>query len=164
VATGEAAARPAPGTVERRIYVGAPPEVVWRILHSGAGDAPQYALVVLDPPAPGWPAAGSRRSGRVRLGPVRAGVDVESLEARPSRRFRIAIRGTSLEGDARWELVAGSGGTRVACALRISGISRVGRLLVRLERGAFGRRLETELAALKRASESDAVSKPLGAS
>jgi hypothetical protein len=164
VAAGEAAARPAAGTVERRIYASAPPEVVWRILHSGVADPAQYALLVLEPPPPGWPAAGSQRSGRLRLGPVRTRVSAESLEARPSRRFRIAITGASVDGEARWELVGASGGTRIACALRLAGITRVGRLLVWLERGALGRRLETELAVLKLASESDAPSGVAGAS
>jgi hypothetical protein len=152
------AARASVFTVERRIYVSAPPEVVWRVLHSSPGDSSPYALLVLGPPAPGWPAAGSRRSGRVRLGPVRLHVEVESLEARPARRFRIAIGGTSLAGEARWELVGASGGTRLACGLSLSGLSRLGRLLLRLERGALGRRLESELAALKGASETEAAS------
>ena len=165
MAAGPASPRLPADAVERRLFVNAPPETVWRALHgatadaavSGPGSGPaRYALLSLDACVPPWPAAGSQRHGRLRLGPVRLSLEVESLEARPARRFRLALAGPIVHGEARWEFVGASGGTRVACALHLVGESRLGRTLLRFERGALGRRLETELAALKRAAEADA--------
>jgi hypothetical protein len=67
----------------------------------------------------------------------------------------VGIAGSSIVGERRWELAPAAGGTRVACAIHLEGRSRLGRALVRLERGALGPRLEAELAALKRIAEAD---------
>ena len=163
MAAGPASPRLPADAVERRLFVDAPPETVWRVLHGatagaagqGSGGPAHYALLSLDSCVPSWPAAGSQRHGRLRLGPVRLPLEVESLEARPARRFRLALAGPSVRGEARWEFVAASGGTRVACSLHLVGESRLGRTLLRFERGALGNRLEAELAALKRAAEAD---------
>jgi hypothetical protein len=167
-----AAGRPQRGTspqaVERRVYVGASPDTVWRALHadptlagaaSGEDGGPRrrptalLALTEPGPAGPGWPAAGAQRPGRLHLGPARLAVTLESLEARPARRFRVGISGQGVEGDARWELAPAAGGTRVACTLRLGGRSRVGRLCLWLGRRGLPRRLEAELAELKRAAE-----------
>ena len=156
MAAGPSTPRVSREALERRLFINASPEAVWRALHGEGRDPACYALAVLGPATPGWPAAGSQRSGRIRLGPIRVRVAAESLDARPARRFRLALDGSSVGGEARWELVAASGGTRVACALHLSGRSRVGRILLRLDQGALGRRLEAELARLKHAAEDDA--------
>jgi hypothetical protein len=113
------------------------------------------AILALEPAGPDWPAAGARRSGRLRLGPIPLGAQLESLEVLPQRRFRVGIVGAAIVGERRWELAPAAGGTRVACAVHLEGRSRFGRALLRLERRALGPRLESELAALKRIAESD---------
>jgi hypothetical protein len=167
-----AAGRPergsSPQAVERRVYVDASPETVWRALHAdptlaggpGGGDVARRRTALLaltrpGPAGPGWPAAGAQRTGRLRLGPARLAVTVESLEARPARRFRVGISGHGVDGDARWEFAPAAGGTRVACTLRLGGRSRVGRLCLWLGRRSLPRRLEAELAELKRAAEAE---------
>ncbi len=152
MAPGVAVPRLPPDAVERRLFVDAPPEVVWRALHDPAAGA-RTALAVLEPGGRDWPAAGARRDGRLRLGPVTVRIVLESLEARPARRFRVGIVGASVSGEGRWEMVPAAGGTRVACAVHFMGRSRLGRTLLRLERGALARRLEAELADLKIAAE-----------
>jgi hypothetical protein len=167
-----AAGRPergiSPQPVERRIYIDASPDTVWRALHADptlAGAAsgedgatrrrPTARLALVRPGSagPGWPAAGAQRPGRLHLGPARLAVTLESLEARPARRFRVGISCPSVDGEARWELAPAAGGTRVACTLRLGGRSRVGRLCLWLGRRGLPRRLEAELAELKRAAE-----------
>jgi carbon monoxide dehydrogenase subunit G len=139
--------------IERRLFVDAPPATVWLALHDPAGVAALDNLLALDPAGPDWPAAGARRRGRLRLGPLTLETELESLEARPQRRFRVGIFGASVVGERRWELAPAAGGTRVACAVHLEGRSRIGRAILRLERGAIGSRVEAELVALKRAAE-----------
>ncbi len=150
---GPATPRLPRGAVERRLFVDAPPAAVWLALHDSSRSAAVDILLQLDPAGPDWPAAGSRRRGRVRLGPLPLVAVIESLEARPQRRFRVGIAGRSVSGERRWELAPAAGGTRVACAVHLEGRSRVGRALLRLERRAIGPRLEAELIALKRHAE-----------
>jgi hypothetical protein len=153
MAAGRAIPRLPADAVERRLFVDAPPAAVWLALHDPAPAAGSDALLVLDPAGPDWPAAGARRTGRLRLGPVPLGTQLESLEARPQLRFRVGITGAAVVGERRWELVPAAGGTRVACAVHLEGRSRLGRALLRLERRAVAARLEAELAALKRTAE-----------
>ena len=100
-------------------------------------------------------AAGARRAARLRLGPLPLGAQLESLEARPERLFRVGIAGSAIVGERRWELAPAAGGTRVACAVHLEGRSRLGRALLRLERRSIGPRLEAELATLKRIAEAN---------
>jgi len=144
------------GAVERRLFVDAPPDVVWAALHDPACPVWRDVRLHLGPAGPDWPAAGARRHARFRVGPVALGTLVESLEARPARRFRVSIGGGAIVGERRWELTPASGGTRVAGAVHLEGRSRVGRAFVRLGRGGIGPRLEAELAALKEKAESAA--------
>jgi hypothetical protein len=160
MAAGNATPRLPHGAVERRLFVDAPPAAVWLALHDPAPGAAVDVILALDPAGPDWPAAGARRTGRLRLGPLPLGARLESLEARPGRRFRVGIAGSAIVGERRWELAPAAGGTRVACAVHLEGRSRIGRAILRLERGALGPRLEAELAALKRAAESPSRSGP----
>jgi len=110
------------------------------------------AILALDPAGPDWPAAGARRTGHLRLGPVPLGAELESLEARPERRFRVGIGGPAIVGERRWELAPA--GRRTAwpapCISRVD-LGSAGPS--RLERRAIGPRLEAEMAALKRLAE-----------
>jgi len=94
------------------------------------------------------------------MGPVVVGMTLESLEARPARRFRVGIQGRGICGERRWELTPSSGGTRVAGSIHLEGRSRMGRVFLRLDRGGIGPRLETELAALKQRAEAAATGRP----
>jgi hypothetical protein len=144
------------GAIERRLFVDAPPEVVWAALHDLACPTWRDVRLHLDPAGPDWPAAGARRRARFRLGPVVVGATLESLEARPARRFRVAINGRGICGERRWELTPAAGGTRVAGSVHLEGRSRVGRVFLRLDRAGIGPRLEAELAALKQKAEAAA--------
>lgn len=153
MAAGPAAPRLPADAVERRLFVDAPPAAVWFALHDPARSSATDLLLTFDPAGPDWPAAGARRHGRLRLGPVSIGAELESLEARPQRRFRVGITGSTIAGERRWEMAPAAGGTRVACAVYLEGRSRYGRAILRLERRALGPRIEAELAALKRVAE-----------
>lgn len=160
MAVGPAVPRLPADAVERRLFVDAPPAVVWLALHDPARASHADLLLALDPAGPDWPAAGARRHGRLRLGPLPMSADLESLEARPQRRFRVGITGSAIVGERRWELAPAAGGTRVACAVHLQGRSRLGRAVLRLERRALGPRLEAELAALKRDAETTSRAAP----
>jgi hypothetical protein len=144
------------GSIERRLFVDAPPDVVWTALHDPASPTWRDVRLHLDPAGPDWPAAGARRHARFRVGPVVVGTTLESLEARPARRFRVGIDGRGICGERRWELTPASGGTRVAGSVHLEGRSRMGRVFLRLDRGRIGPRLEAELAALKEKAEAAA--------
>lgn len=153
MAVGRAFPRLPRDAVERRLFVDAPPAAVWLALHDPDRSSSADIILSLDPAGPDWPAAGARRTGRLRLGPLPLGAEIESLEARPERRFRLGIAGSAIVGERRWELAPAAGGTRVASAVHLEGRSRLGRAVLRLERRALGPRLEAELAALKRTAE-----------
>ncbi len=154
MAAGRATPRLPAGAVERRLFVDAPPALVWLALHDPAPAPGADALLALGPAGPDWPAAGARRAGRLWLGRIPIGAEVASLEARPQRCFRIGIVGSAVVGERRWDLAPAAGGTRVACSVHLEGRTRIGRAILRLERDAVGPRLEAELAALKRTAES----------
>ena len=144
------------GAVERRLFVDASPDVVWVALHDPGCRIWRDVRLFLDPAGPDWPAAGARRHARFRVGPVTLGTTLESLEARPARRFRVGIGGRDIRGERLWELTPAAGGTRVAGSALLEGRSRLARALVRLDRGGMGPRLEAELAALKVKAEAAA--------
>ena len=155
MAAGRATPRLPPDAVERRLFVDAPPAAVWLALHDPARALATDAILAPRPAGPDWPAAGARRAAHLRLGPLPIGAQLESLEARPARSFRVGITGPTIVGERRWELAPAAGGTRVACAVHLEGRSRFGRAVMRLERRALGPRLEAELAALKRIVETE---------
>lgn len=144
--------------VERRGFVDAPPEIVWASLHDPDRTTARGATIVAGPAGPDWPAAGASRPARLRLGPVALGATVESLEARPGRRFRVGIDGRAVRGERRWELSPAAGGTRVASAIHLEARGPVAGLLLRLERRGMAARLEAELASLKEHAEAAAAS------
>jgi hypothetical protein len=143
--------------VERRLFVDAPPDVVWAVLHDPTCPTWRDVRLHLDPAGPDWPAAGARRHARLRVGPVVVGTMLESLEARPARRFRVGLAAGGICGERRWVLTPAAGGTRVAGSVHLEGRSRVGRAFLRLDRGGIGPRLEAELAALKGKAEAAAA-------
>jgi len=145
------------GAVERRLFVDAPPDVVWAALHDPTCPTWRDVRLHLDPAGPDWPAAGARRHARFRVGPVVVGATLESLEARPARRFRVGINGSGISGERRWELAPAAGGTRVEGSVHLVGRSRLGRAFLRLDRAGIGPRLEAELAALKQKAEAAAT-------
>jgi hypothetical protein len=141
------------GAIERRLFVDAPPDDVWAALHDPSCPTWRDVRLDLDPAGPDWPAAGARRHARFRVGPVVVGITLESLEARPARRFRVGINGRGICGERRWDLAPAAGGTRVAGSVHLEGRSRLGRVFLRLVRAGIGPRLEAELAALKQRAE-----------
>lgn len=159
MAAGRATPRLPRDAVERRLFVDAPPAAVWLAIHDPARASATDAILVSDPAGRDWPAAGARRTARLRLGPLPINAELESLEARPERRFRVAIASSAIVGERRWELAPAAGGTRVWCAVHLQGRNRLGRALMRLERGAIAPRVEAELAAVKRIAE--AAARPL---
>ena len=153
MAAGPATPRLPRDAVERRLFVDAPPAAVWMVIHDPTRAEAIDAILSQEPAGPDWPAVGARRRARLRLGPVPFGADLESLEARPERRFRVAIAGAAVVGERRWELAPAAGGTRVSCAVHLQGRNRLGRALMRFERRGIAPRVEAELAAVKRIAE-----------
>jgi hypothetical protein len=139
------------GSIERRLFVDAPPEAVFRALGDPA--RPGGSSLHLDGAGPDWPAAGASRPGRLPIGPLGVEARVVSLEARPGRRLRLGIRTRALTGEWQWSMEAAYGGTRVACVARVEPAGRLGGLAARLERRGLGSRLEDELADLKARAE-----------
>jgi hypothetical protein len=139
------------GTVERRLFVDAPPQVVFRAL--GDPTRPGGSSLRLEAAGPDWPAAGASRPGQLPIGPLGLEARVVSLEARPGRRLRLGVRTRALTGEWQWSLEAAHGGTRVACAARVEPSGPLGGLAARLERRGLGGRLEAELADLKERAE-----------
>ena len=135
------------GSVERRLFVDAPPDVVFRALGDPARR--RGSSLRLDGAGPDWPAAGASRPGQLPIGPLGMEAQVVSLEARPGRRLRLGVRTRTLSEEWQWSLEAAHGGTRVACAARVEPHGRLGRIVARLERRGLGRRVEADLADLK---------------
>jgi carbon monoxide dehydrogenase subunit G len=145
-----------PGSVrraERRIYVNAPPRLVWAALHDPANAAALFPELTLGPAEPSWPAAATVRHGRSRLGLLRTTTVLESLEARPESRFRVRIAGDGFESVWIWRLEPLAGGTRVVHAGTFAVEGPLVALLVRFGRRSLGGRLEDHLAALKEHAE-----------
>jgi len=139
------------GSIERRLFVDAPPEIVWRALGDPA--RPGGPSLRLEAAGPDWPAAGASRPGRLPLGRLDLEAWVVSLEARPGLRLRLALRTRLLSGEWQWNLEAAHGGTRVACAASVEPAGRLGRLAAHLERRGLGDRVEADLEELKARAE-----------
>ena len=153
MAAGPAVPRLPADAVERRLFVDASPAAVWLALHDPAriSAATSSSRSTRRGPTGRRPARGATAGCAWVRFPMSA--ELESLEARPQRRFRVGIVGSAIVGERRWELAPAAGGTRVACAVHLEGRSRSGAPCLRLERRALGPRLEAELAALKRVAE-----------
>src|SRR3954452_5394284 len=86
--------------VERRVYVKAPPRVVWAALHDASNTSVLFPELTLGPAEPAWPAAAAIRRGQARLGFLRDDAVAESLEARPLTSFRLRVTGRAF--DSEW--------------------------------------------------------------
>jgi len=139
--------------VERRVYIKASPREVWATLHDAEFAAALFEELALGPADPSWPAAGSARSGEAHLGLLRTAVRVESLEARPQSRFRVAVVARSFVIDWGWQMEPRAGGTRVIHDGTFETTDRLAGVLVRLGRDSIGGLAEAHLRALKEKAE-----------
>jgi carbon monoxide dehydrogenase subunit G len=145
--------RRAEGLIERRVFIQAPPRVVWATLHDPVASAAIHPEIRLGPAAPSWPAAATTRPARTRLGLLRETARVESLEARPESRFRLKITGSGFDSEWSWQLESVAGGTRVIHAATFEPYDRWTTILVRFSRATPASRVETHLRVLKERSE-----------
>src|SRR3954454_20492324 len=90
--------------VERRVFVKAPPRIVWSALHDPSNVRALFPELMLGPAEPAWPAAAAVRFGHARLGLLREGAIVESLEARPLASFRLRVTSAAFVSEWRWRL------------------------------------------------------------
>ena len=139
--------------VERRVFVMAPPRVVWAALHDPSNVARLFPELTLGPAVPTWPAAAAVRSGRARLGLLRDDATVESLEARPLTSFRVRVSGRAFASEWRWRLEPRAGGTRVVHDAVLEPGDRIAAWLIRLGRDSLSDRVEAHLLALKEVAE-----------
>jgi carbon monoxide dehydrogenase subunit G len=146
-----------PGAVERRVFVKAPPRIVWATLHDPAAMAALFPEVRLGPTLPAWPAAATTRPAWARVGLLRDTAWVESLEARPESSFRVRVTGTGFDSEWSWRLEPVAGGTRVIHAATFEPFDRWTGILVRLGRASLATRVETHLRELKLRAEVAAV-------
>ena len=143
-----------PRSVERRVYVHAPPRVVWAALHDPANVDVLFPELSLGSGDPAWPAAATKRIARARLGLLREVARAESLEARPAARFRLRVTGSGFASEWSWRLEpAIAGGTRVVHATTFEPLDLWTGLLVRLGRESLSGRVEAHLRALKERAE-----------
>ncbi len=145
--------RRADGLVERRVFVQAPPRIVWATLHDPVAGASMFPELRFGPAAPSWPAAATTRPAHARLGLLREAARVESLEARPDSRFRLRITGSGFDSEWSWFLEPVAGGTRVVHAATFEPYDRWTGLLVRLGRASLSSRVESHLRILKERAE-----------
>jgi len=141
------------GSVERRVFVHAPPRTVWATLHDPAATVALFPELRLGPAAPPWPAAATTRSARARLGLLRDAAQVESLEARPDARFRVRVTASGFDSQWSWRLEPVAGGTRVIHAATFEPFDPWTGILVRLGRASLASRVEAHLQALKERAE-----------
>jgi len=141
--------------VERRVFVNAPPRIVWATLGDPLNVARLFPELKLGPAEPAWPAASACRRGRVRLGLLRSEATLESLEARPSSTFRLRIAAATFDEEWCWRLQPRAGGTLVVHAATFQSGDRVASLLVRLGRDSVEDRVEAHLRAVKSIAEDD---------
>lgn len=156
----ERARQGTPERVERRVFVKAPPRVVWCAMHDAGNTARLFPELRLGPAEPAWPAAATVRHGRARLGLLRSEATAESLEARPQTRFRLRVSGPAFDSEWTWHLEPLAGGTRVVHTASFEPADRVAGLLLRLGRENLASRVEAHLRELKACAE---ASLPLGA-
>ncbi len=147
--------QPSPLHVERRVFVNAPPRIVFATLGDPANVARLFPELTLGPAEPAWPAASACRRGRVRLGLLRSEATLESLEARPSSTFRLRISAPTFGEEWCWRLEPRAGGTRVVHVATFQTGDRVASLLVRLGRDSVADRAEAHLRAVKEIAEDD---------
>lgn len=144
---------PHPRAVERRIYVSAPPAVVWTALHDPHSVGSVLSDLRLGPATGAWPAAGATRPARLRIGMLREPVTVESLEARPATSFAYRVIGESIATEWIWTLEDHAGGTRVIHVATGGVDDRWAGLLAGLGGDPLERTVEAHLRGLKTAAE-----------
>lgn len=150
-----------PWVLERRVWVKAPPSVVWSVLHDGHWARTIQRELRLGPAIGAWPGAGAIRPATLQLGLLREPASIESLEARPEARFRYRLVADDLSSEWTWSLEPLAGGTRVVHLVTVDGASalvtsRWTRWLAGLGRESIGGTLEAHLRGLKHASEAAA--------
>lgn len=145
--------RRADGIVERRVFIQAGPRVVWTTLHDPAMVDALFPELEFGPAVPSWPAAGTTRAGRARLGLLREQARAESLEARPEAVFRLRVTGSGFQSEWSWRLEPVAGGTRVLHSGLLEPVDRWATILVRLGRASLEARVEAHLRALKDRAE-----------
>jgi hypothetical protein len=139
--------------VERRVYIKAPPRVVWATLGDPANAGILFPELTLGPAEPAWPAAAAMRRGRARMGLLRTDTTVESLEARPSSSIHLRLTGRGFESEWRWRMQLLAGGTRVVHDAVFKPGDRISAWLIRLGRDSLSERVEAHLRALKELAE-----------
>ena len=147
-------------TVERRVYIRASPQIVWAALHDTGAFSDLFPELNLGLAGPSWPAGGAERFGEAHLGLLRVPVRVESLEARPSRTFRLAVVAEEFWFDWAWRLEPLAGGSRVVHSGTFASPDRLAGFLARLGRSSFETFAETHLRALKERAEALATADP----
>jgi uncharacterized protein YndB with AHSA1/START domain len=147
-------------TVERRVYIRASPQIVWAALHEPGAFSELFPELNLGLAGPSWPAGGAERFGEAHLGLLRVPVRVESLEARPSRRFRLAVVAEEFWFDWTWRLEPLAGGSRVVHSGTFASPDRLAGFLARLGRSSFETFAEAHLRALKERAEALATADP----
>jgi hypothetical protein len=141
---------------ERRYYLNCSPSQAWLALVADDNAERLYPELALGPAESGWPAAGSSRLARLRLGLLREPVLLESLEARPGIGFRFRVIGMDIIGEWGWELDSLAGGTRVVHTEMLLPTDRWAAALARFTRRSAGDRADDHLRALKLIVESAA--------
>lgn len=142
--------------LERRVYIARTPLEVWGTLHDPGVWAKVHADLRFGAALGAWPAAGSIRSVRVRLGLLRERGSVESLEARPGRRFRYRVVAGPVVADWTWTLEPTAGGTRAIHAVSGHVDDRISGWLAGLGRDPLEGALEAHLRTLKAIAEAPA--------
>jgi carbon monoxide dehydrogenase subunit G len=145
--------RLADGRVERRVFVQAPPRVVWATLHDPSSAAALFPELRFGPAAPPWPAAATTRPATTRFGLLRERASAESLEARPDSRFRLRVTGSGFDSEWGWQLEPAAGGTRVVHSATFLPYDRWTGILVRLGGSSVQSRVEAHLRVLKERAE-----------
>ena len=152
---------PRPSILERRVWVKAPPSVVWAALHDPHAARTIQRELRLGPAIGAWPGAGSIRPATLQLGLLREPASIESLEARPESRFRYRLVADDLSSEWSWSFEPLAGGTRVVHLVAVDAdsallVSRWTRWLAGLGRESIGGTLEAHLRGLKHAAETAA--------
>jgi uncharacterized protein YndB with AHSA1/START domain len=141
-------------SLERRVYIARSPSDVWAALVDPPSWARIHGDIRFGAPLGAWPAAGSIRSARVRLGLLREDGAVESLEARPRQRLRYRLVAGAVTAEWSWTFEPTAGGTRAIHAVAGDVGDRVSGWLAGLGHDPLERALEAHLRMLKSIAES----------
>jgi len=139
--------------LERRVYIARDPDEVWTLLHDPVVWAKVHQDLRFGAAIGAWPAAGAMRSVRVRLGLLRERGVVESLEARPGRRFRYRVVAGPVVAEWTWTFEATAGGTRAIHGVRGRVDDRISGWLAGFGRDPLEGALEAHLRVLKASAE-----------